>query len=66
MTLEKLMDLEFELTKVYMENKTVDNWNKLVEIRELGTVMEMEAEYEIEIIGKEAINAQWDFLIDMD
>jgi hypothetical protein len=61
MTLEKLMDLEFELTKVYMENKTVDNWNKLVEIRELGTVMEMEAEYEIEIISKEAINAQWDF-----
>ena len=61
MTLEKLMDLEFELTKVYMENKTVDNWNKLVEIRELGSVMEMEAEYEIEIISKEAINAQWDF-----
>ena len=61
MTLEKLMDLEFKLTKVYMENKTVDNWNKLVEIRELGIVMEMEAEYEMEIIGKEAINTQWDF-----
>jgi hypothetical protein len=61
MTLEKLMDLEFKLTKVYMENKTVDNWNKLVEIRELGIVMEMEAEHEMEIIGKEAINAQWDF-----
>ena len=61
MTLEELMDLEFKLTKVYMENKTVDNWNKLVEIRELGQVMEMEREYEIEMVGREAINAQWDF-----
>jgi hypothetical protein len=61
MTLEELMDLEFKLTKVYMENKTVDNWNKLVEIRELGQVMEMEREYEMEMIGREAINAQWDF-----
>ena len=61
MTLEKLMDLEFKLTKVYMENKTVDNWNKLVEIRELGIVMEMEAEYEMELEGREVINAQWDF-----
>ena len=61
MTLQELMDLEFKLTQVYMENKTVDNWNKLVEIRELGQVMEMEREYEMEMIGKEAINAQWDF-----
>jgi hypothetical protein len=61
MTLEKLMDLEFKLTKIYMENKTVDNWNKLVEIRELGIVMEMEAEYEMELEGREVINAQWDF-----
>ena len=61
MTLEKLMDLEFKLTKVYMENKTVNNWNKLVEIRELGIVMEMEAEYEMELEGREVINAQWDF-----
>jgi hypothetical protein len=61
MKLEKLMDLEFELTKVYEENKTVENWNKLVEIRELGALIEMETEHEMEKIGREAINAQWDF-----
>ena len=61
MTLQELMDLEFKLTQVYIGNKTVGNWNKLVEIRELGQVMEMEQEYEMEMIGKEAINAQWDF-----
>jgi len=61
MTLQELMDLEFKLTQVYMGNKTVDNWNKLVEIRELGQVIEMEQEHEMEMIGKEAINAQWDF-----
>lgn len=61
MTLEEVMDLEFKLIKIYHENMTVENWNKLTEITELGQIMEMEAEYLMENEGREAINAQWDY-----
>jgi hypothetical protein len=56
MTLDELMKLEYELTANYMSNKTAENWEKLLKIREIGQQIEADLEaQDYEVFGENKI-----------
>jgi hypothetical protein len=56
MTLDELMELEYELTANYMSNKTAENWVKLLKIRKIGQHVKADLEaQDYELFGENKI-----------